>query len=168
MLTNANIRAVAQHSLVSAKGSAKAVARGNWKVDVLKNLELIVPGIPPSVNHYVQHSRGRHFRTPEALRFQDDLAIMARGRCVGTGKCRFSVEIEISLGPKQKGDIDNFPKIVLDGLVIAGVIHSDSAVDLLTIKKGRTGALESASTKIVVRLLQNGRSDAFSGRVGGA
>jgi Holliday junction resolvase RusA-like endonuclease len=135
---------------------------------LLKNLELIVPGIPPSVNHYVQHSRGRHFRTPEALRFQDDLAIMARGRCVGTGKCRYSVEIEIQLGPKQKGDIDNFPKCVLDGLVIARVIHSDAAVDSLTIKKQRTDSLASASTKIVVSLLQDSRNDAFSERVGGA
>jgi hypothetical protein len=30
----------------------------------------------------------------------------------------------------EKGDIDNFPKCVLDGLVIAGVIHSDGCSGL--------------------------------------
>jgi hypothetical protein len=96
------------------------------------------------------------------------IRLSGRARCVGTGKCRYSVEIEIQLGPKQKGDVDNFPKVVLDGLVIAGVIHSDAAVDCLTIKKSRTDAMGSASTKIVVRLLQDSRNDVFSGRVRGA
>jgi hypothetical protein len=90
---------------------------------------------------------------------------MARGRCVGTEKSRYSVEIEIQFGPKQKGDVDNFPKCVLDGLVIAGVIHSDAAVDCLTIKKSRTNALGAARTKIIVRLLQDSRNDAFLGRM---
>jgi Holliday junction resolvase RusA-like endonuclease len=96
-----------------------------------------VPGLPPSGNHYVKHSRGRHYKTPEAVKFQQDMAILAAGRKIDAEF--YAVQIHVKLGPKRKGDVDNFAKVVLDGLKLAGVIHSDAAVLFLTISKSRAG-----------------------------
>lgn len=102
------------------------------------SIVITIPGIPPSGNHYVKHSRGRHFKTAEATKFQADIAILAAGRTLSFHKkARYVVEIHITLGPKEKGDIDNFLKVTLDGLVKAGVIRSDAAIDALIVSKDR-------------------------------
>lgn len=41
---------------------------------------------------------------------------------------RYELQVRIYLGHGQKGDGDNFWKVIADGLVEAGVIHSDAAV----------------------------------------
>lgn len=112
------------------------------------SLELVIPGIPPSVNHYKRGGRGGWGKTPEAVKFQDDIGTLLRGRHV-VGKA-FSVVIEINLGPKQKGDVDNFPKVVLDGLAKHGAFRdkkgkhlSDSHVSLMTISKERWAVAET-------------------------
>ena len=48
-----------------------------------------------------------------------------------------SVMIAITLPPKARGDVDNFPKVVLDGLVRAGVIRSDASITYLAVNKER-------------------------------
>ena len=98
-------------------------------------MQIVVPGIPPSVNMYVRHSRGRHYVTKEAERFQSDIAVLASGYKVDAPA--YQIEIHVLLGKGQRGDVDNFAKVVLDGLVKAGVIHSDSAVQRLHISKER-------------------------------
>ena len=45
--------------------------------------------------------------------------------------------IAITLPPKARGDVDNFPKVVLDGLVRAGVIRSDASITCLAVNKER-------------------------------
>ena len=104
-------------------------------------LYLEIPGIPPSVNSYVRHSKGRHYKTDEASRFQRDIAILAAGKKVEAES--YAVLIHVFLGPKQKGDLDNFAKVILDGLVIAGVIHSDAAVVRLLLSKSRAARGET-------------------------
>ncbi len=98
----------------------------------------VVPGIPPSVNHYKKPRRGGRwgmYVTEEALKFKSDLALCAKGMCVPAK--RYGVEISIFLGKKQKGDLDNFSKCVLDGMVDAGVIDSDAKIVELTMRKDR-------------------------------
>lgn len=78
-----------------------------------------VPLVPPGMNHYVKHTRrGKHYVTAEALAYKEAVGYILRGRsCAGRA---FSVEMRIVLGKGQKGDVDGFPKMVLDGLAASG------------------------------------------------
>ena len=101
-----------------------------------QELTIVVPLEPPSVNHYVKHTRtGRHYVTAEATAFMDAVAIFARGRRLKGDAYR--VGFIVYQGKGSKGDVDNYGKVVMDGLAKAGVIHSDAAVNLLTIAKAR-------------------------------
>ena len=100
--------------------------------------------IPPSGNHYkeprqyVGRDGYRHLGfkiTDEARAYYDAVAIFAQGRTVvpldpkERRKARYAVRIDVYLGPRQRGDFDNFLKCGFDALVKCGVIHSDAAVD---------------------------------------
>jgi len=113
-------------------------------------LSLTVPLIPPSVNHYVKHSRGRHYRTAAADDFMLLVKQAVKGRQVRAKA--YAVSIAILLGQKQRGDLDNFAKVVLDSLVKAGAIDSDSRVTSLGMSKARV-YLAPGSTIIEVRAL---------------
>lgn len=99
-------------------------------------MELIVPMIPPSANHYVKHTRnGRHYVTAEAIAFREAVRLLARGKQIRFKY--YAIEIYLCLGPKQKQDLDNCAKVVLDSLVKGGVIDSDAKVTRLTLHKKR-------------------------------
>lgn len=99
---------------------------------------------PPSTNHLYQPTmytgrdgfahRGRKL-TKETKAYYDAVAIFARGRTVAPAtpkerkKVRYGVRIDVYLPVGGRGDFDNFWKAGCDGLVKAGVIHSDAAVD---------------------------------------
>lgn len=73
--------------------------------------------------------------TQAAKAYYAAVAIFARGRTVAPQtdaelrKVKYSVRIDVFLGPRQRGDFDNFWKCGLDALVHCGVLHSDAAVD---------------------------------------
>ncbi len=107
-------------------------------------IRLVIPGTPPSVNHYkVKTKRGHTFVTREAKKFKMDVAVMvSEVATIGwaladSSQDRYSVTLEIYRGAKQKGDVDNYAKLPLDALKDSGVIHSDDAVDELHIFKFR-------------------------------
>jgi len=78
--------------------------------------------IPPSLNHYVKHTRtGRHYMSGESQAFKDAIAYAVLDKHEN-GK-RFAVTVTITLGKKEKGDIDNFPKLILDGLAACGMFR---------------------------------------------
>ena len=85
--------------------------------------------LPPSVNHYVKHSKnGIHRKTPAAKAFENSFKAMmpARAReCYVVGR-RFKVELTIIPAPAHKGDIDNYPKLILDCCASAGFLRSSS------------------------------------------
>lgn len=109
------------------------------KISYSPVVSFTVPLVPPTVNHYVKHTRsGRHYVTQEATEFKKALAIFANGARL-EGKS-YSVGIGIYLAAKQKGDVDNFGKCVLDGLKDSGVIDSDAKVQSLQIAKFRDAA----------------------------
>ena len=86
-----------------------------------------IPLVPVSVNHYVKHTRsGRHFITSEAKTFLKAVEI-----CAGKKQIRgeeYALLVHVFFGKGQRGDGDNLWKLIADGLVKAGVIHSDAAV----------------------------------------
>ena len=101
----------------------------------MSGLKFTVPMIPPTVNHYVKHTRsGRHYVTKEGMAFKAAVGLLARGATVAPetrrdrSKARYRLTVRVFLGPKQRGDGDNLWKCVADGLVEANVIHSDAAV----------------------------------------
>lgn len=100
--------------------------------------------IPPSGNHYKEpilyigrngYRRVGFMVTPRAKAYFDAVAIFAQGRTVAPNdqrarkKARYSVRMDVYLGPRQRGDFDNFWKCGADALVRCGVIHSDAAID---------------------------------------
>jgi hypothetical protein len=86
-------------------------------------LVINVPFLPPSVNHYTKgRSGGGRVKTHEARGFECDLPFFIRDQHVVGDS--FYVGIRIALGKGQRGDIDNFPKMILDGLADNGVFRS--------------------------------------------
>jgi len=81
----------------------------------MDTIRFTVPLTPPSVNDYVRHTRrGRHYKTKEAVAFQHAVALCSGGQKIDAK--RLSVTMTIFLGKADRGDVDNFPKCVLDGL----------------------------------------------------
>jgi len=128
---------------------------GNLRA-MTEELELIIPIIPPSVNHYKKPYANRFgadngkgkicwYRTAAADTFMDLVAIHARGQQIHLEA--YYIEVWLNLGPKERMDVDNCGKVILDSLVKAGVIHSDAAVTDLALHKRR--AAES-STQITI------------------
>jgi crossover junction endodeoxyribonuclease RusA len=119
----------------------------------------MVPIVPPDLNHYVRHDRnGKHYVTREALAFKEALAIYARGEFVQAKS--FAVQILIVLGKGQRGDVDGFQKLVLDGLANAGVFRdlkgkrlSDAHVDDLHSTRDRKERPDQGRTVITVEAL---------------
>jgi Holliday junction resolvase RusA-like endonuclease len=113
--------------------------------EIEKTVSFTVPYLtPPSVNHYTRSCyykgndgmahKGKKL-TPEAQAYRDAVALFARGRTIspetpaGRKKARYSVRMDVYLGPGQRGDFDNFWKSGLDALVRCHLIHTDAAVD---------------------------------------
>ena len=95
-----------------------------------------IPATPPSVNVYVRHARGGHYKTPEAKAFATHVALCA-GKHRNANIEAECVEITITLGKGQRMDIDNCAKVILDSLVRCGVIRSDATIRHLVIGKCR-------------------------------
>jgi crossover junction endodeoxyribonuclease RusA len=84
------------------------------------SITFTVPLVPPSVNHYVKHTRtGRSYITTEATAFKAEIAFYARGMALSAKT--FSVRIAVTLPKGARGDVDNFPKLCLDGLADCGM-----------------------------------------------
>jgi crossover junction endodeoxyribonuclease RusA len=110
------------------------------------SLSFTVPLTPPGFNHYVKHTRtGRHYVTSDARMFKEAVALCIAGRSVCAKS--FHVDLTIYLAAGQKGDVDGFPKLVLDGLAKAmafrdrkGKPMSDAHVTDLVVRKRRDTA----------------------------
>jgi Holliday junction resolvase RusA-like endonuclease len=84
------------------------------------SITFTVPLVPPSVNHYkVRFRNGNTVVTSEAIAFKHAIAFYVRGMAISAKK--FSVRIEVVLPKGARGDVDNFPKLCLDGLAESGV-----------------------------------------------
>lgn len=103
------------------------------------SVSLTIDWIPPSVNHYkkpvtLKNGRLSFVRTAEANVFRDAVALKTRGRTITPERhpdredVRYAVYVTVYLGVGQRGDADNFLKVILDSLQAAGVIHSDARV----------------------------------------
>jgi Holliday junction resolvase RusA-like endonuclease len=117
---------------------------GDMEAVPVNRLHITVRLVPPSVNHYkdtqILRSRksGKHFLkwtvTPEAEIFKLEVRKAAGMLSVAPATLReqrkttYRLRAVIYLGEGQRGDGDNFWKVIGDSLTFAGVIHSDAAV----------------------------------------
>jgi Holliday junction resolvase RusA-like endonuclease len=103
-----------------------------------RSYALSVPLIPPSVNHYVRHvwrgTKVSHYLTDEAQGFKTAVQILSKDALLPVGE--YGVRMRLYLGKGQRGDIDNFPKCVLDALK-GQVIASDGMVKHLEVDINR-------------------------------
>jgi hypothetical protein len=83
---------------------------------------------------------------------------MGRPDCVGK---QFLVSLRIILPACKKGDVDNFPKLVLDGLAAAGAFRdkkgnaiSDAHVVTLCVMLDTERRPKRGSTEIVIEALK--------------
>jgi crossover junction endodeoxyribonuclease RusA len=117
-------------------------------------ISFTVPLVPPSVNHYWKHTRsGRHYVTAEGRAYKEAVACCARGQSVRAK--RYEIEAVIYLGHGQRGDGDNFWKAIGDGLVEAGVIHSDAAVKRWVLELDRDA--NDPRTEITVKAMEENK-----------
>ena len=99
-------------------------------------MDFCVPLLPPSVNNYVRHTRkGQHYVTGEAKAFKEAVGLFSNNECVRFKS--YFIEIFLNLGPRERMDVDNCSKVILDALKDAEIIHSDAAVTDLTLHKRR-------------------------------
>jgi Holliday junction resolvase RusA-like endonuclease len=135
-----------------------------------------VPLLVPTANHYRDPVRfiGRNgylrlgFKlTKEAKAYQEAVAIFAHGRTVSPAtaaerrKARYTVQMDVYLGPRQRLDSDNALKVGIDSLVRCGVLHSDANVyeSRAIIHKDERNNPENPRTQyLVTRMEQDGKT----------
>ena len=124
---------------------------------VERQLALVIPGIPPTGNHYKGYNThtGRYFVKSEAKRWKAGVAAVIGGRQVPRGRSGHAVAVRVFLGHKQRLDADNALKVLLDALGDSGIfaapgseVRSDSSVKHIVIDEFRDR--ESPRTEIIV------------------
>ena len=101
---------------IGASASYRSDGKGYYRCDFK------IPLMPPSVNHYLNHGGGFHRKSAEAKAFERDFPLFSNGYKV-TGE-QFAVTFKFFPGPKQKGDVDNRNKVLLDCIAKAGMLRS--------------------------------------------
>ena len=93
-----------------------------------------IPGRPVAKQRARQ--RNGQFYTPAATRhFEDAVALIARADRGPQLTGEIEVEIHISTKRPMRGDVDNYAKSILDGIVKGGVIADDREIVSLCISK---------------------------------
>lgn len=93
----------------------------------MNHVSILIPGLPPTVNHQSGYGRGRVFKTTAAKKYQAMARVMAikamgdAGYSIFTGPC--SVEIYYYFPDKRRRDAANYNKVLLDAF--SGVIYQD-------------------------------------------
>src|SRR5262249_8752269 len=138
-------------------------------------LQLVIPLIPPSANHYVkpcmyrgkdgQPHRGKKL-TKEAVAFQEAVAIFAQGRKMIDAPA-YRITVTFHYGYKQRGDLCNREKVLTDSLQYAGVFPNDSRVKHYTLIMGERDR-ENPRTEVSIEVMnqtEQQRSTKTNGKV---
>ena len=98
---------------------------------------LVIPMLPPTLNHYWGQRGNRRFLLPKGLQFREQTKLASVVQ--KTPKFYNSrVELQIFLYPdsKRSWDIDNRLKALLDALEHAEIFENDSQIDRLCVVRG--------------------------------
>ncbi len=114
-------------------------------------LELELPGLPPTVNHlYRSMKSGRRYKTAEGRDYQEQVSLLMRRAAQGELPNTHSLELEIlfTVKDKRRWDIDNRVKALQDCLTMSGIIHDDSQIDALHVRRKRTSTPSSTYIRV--------------------
>lgn len=105
----------------------------------MQPLIVIVPLLPPSVNHmYASNRDGSKRLTQEALTFRQAVAAEARSTANLTGwrvpDGRLKLAIKLTFGSRARQDIDNRAKSAIDALALA-LGFDDVRIDRVVIER---------------------------------
>ena len=126
-----------------------------------QSLQLTIPLLPPSANHYTRPCvyRGRDGQThrgkmltAEAKAFHQAVAIFVQGRRMVDSKA-YRITLTVHLGYKQRGDLMNFEKVMTDSLQYAGVFPNDSRVMEYKLIMGERD-WENPRSEVLIEVLQ--------------
>jgi Holliday junction resolvase RusA-like endonuclease len=120
-------------------------------------IQLTVPGIPPSANHYKGLNRrtGRWYVRKPAISFKASVAALLAGRKMPDAKA-YKVEILVYLPKGKRGDAANFEKVTCDALQAAGVIKNDSRARRVEIETRRDWS--NPRTEITITVLNQNQN----------
>jgi len=105
----------------------------------VKPLTVIVPMLPPTVNHmYAPNRDGSKRLTDEARAFREAVLLEARSTANLTGwrvpDGRLKVAIKLTFGSKARTDIDNRAKAAIDAVALA-LGFDDARIDRVVIER---------------------------------
>ena len=142
---------LSQDIRIGASASYTTDRKGYYRCD----FEL--PFLPPSVNHYVTHGGGFHRKSPAAKAFERDFTLFTGGYSVTAEQ--FAVTFQFFPGLKDKGDVDNRNKCLLDCIAKAGMLRdrkgkelSDAWVKRLVVEIHDTTADRETGPRTVVTI----------------
>ena len=96
-----------------------------------RSCRIEIPLLPASINHYVEHkARGVHVKSNEAKGFENAFSLFVKGEYAVSAVPSFAAKIQIVLPLKKKGDVDNFPKQILDCAAKAAMLRSVKGLQL--------------------------------------
>lgn len=118
-------------------------------------LKIIVPITPPSTQHYMRQRvamvHGKQmvmwYPSGEAKAWWKAVSASAAGKVLDAKG--YEIAYVIYQGHNERGDVDNYAKCVLDGIVKAGVIDTDHKVIAMHAYKSRDR--ERPRTEIFIR-----------------
>lgn len=96
-------------------------------------IEVELP-FPPSVNHYYRRVGSRTLISREGRRFRERVCAILAGLGIGSLGGSLHLEIEIYPPDRQRRDIDNVQKALLDTLQHGGLYADDSQIKKLNIE----------------------------------
>lgn len=118
-----------------------------------RRINLEIPGRPIAKQR--ARARGGQFYTPAATRnFEDMVAFIARAVPARDLSGEISVEIAIRTRRALRGDVDNYAKSILDGIVKGGLLRDDREITSLCISKNLAVADEDDRTFVEIELLR--------------
>ncbi|MGH7486321.1 MAG: RusA family crossover junction endodeoxyribonuclease [bacterium] len=115
-------------------------------------LNFAVPLIPPSVNHYkTPNGRGGWFRTRETTAFIEAVCVFSHKQPVPGAFYEVEVTFYLPQNRFLASDADNFSKVTLDALKVAGVIRDDRYITDHIIHKRTVPDARDSRTEYLVR-----------------
>lgn len=88
---------------------------------------------PPTVNHYWRIGNGRIYISDEGRQYQRRVSAILSDAPEQPG--RLSVAVGVYPPDRQKRDLDNVLKCLLDAITRAGVWQDDSVIDRLLVER---------------------------------
>jgi len=122
----------------------------------MNSFTFTIPCTPPSVNTYVRHARGNHYKTKAVKAFVEEVSLSYRALGVSLGAFsvskNYSVSALVQCKNRRSPDVDNFAKLILDSLVHVGIMQDDRYVSEICIRKAIVADQEPFTQITVTRL----------------